>query len=374
MSILKFWDMDREFFEDKRIDQIVNMCGNGKLLDNKETSFELRSFLDVVPSSFLKNYIYDCLNKTFIDSGLVLQDLIHQVGIRLGFDVEYGVYRGGCDGFWKIDETHTIVIEVKTTDAYRINLNNTVVKYRNELPNNNKSSILIISGREDTGELEEQIRGSKESHAIRLIGIDALLSLLELKEEISDEETFSKINQILKPYDYTRLDKFINIIYDTHKNAEEEFTEEENIVPTIINNVPSTRKQVQEKVIKFLSKDLKTNLIRKTKILFNDPKNDTTVFCSFSKKHLDQNFDFWFTYESSQEKKLMGSKNSYACLICEGDELEIYNIPYSEIKKLPTNGTKRHIHIRSSSKGKFIRIKNKNIDIKHFMLQIPNIN
>jgi hypothetical protein len=54
-----------------------------------------------------------------------------------------------------------LLVEVKTTDAYRIPLN-TIAGYRERLIDNKEfdedgSSILIVVGRNDTGELEAQI-------------------------------------------------------------------------------------------------------------------------------------------------------------------------------------------------------------------------
>jgi hypothetical protein len=41
-----------------------------------------------------------------------------------------------------------------------------------------QSSILIVVGREDTGDLEAQIRGSRHAWDVRLISVDALLRLM----------------------------------------------------------------------------------------------------------------------------------------------------------------------------------------------------
>jgi hypothetical protein len=54
------------------------------------------------------------------------------------------------------------VVEVKTTDAYRISLDRTA-DYREKLIlsdyTDKTSSMLIVVGRDDTGELEAQVRG-----------------------------------------------------------------------------------------------------------------------------------------------------------------------------------------------------------------------
>ncbi len=46
-----------------------------------------------------------------------------------------------------------------------------------------KSSILIVVGRQDTGDLEAQVRGSRHAWEIRLISVDALLQLMNRQGE-----------------------------------------------------------------------------------------------------------------------------------------------------------------------------------------------
>jgi len=114
--------------------------------------------------------VNECLTEPFTDSGLALQDIVNQIGRRLGFVVSDGRYRGtathiGFDGLWRSPNGHTLIIEVKTTDAYRIKLDR-LISYRRALESETAKpdegvSFLIIVGREDTGDLEAQIRGSR---------------------------------------------------------------------------------------------------------------------------------------------------------------------------------------------------------------------
>ena len=68
---------------------------------------------------------------------MVLQDLINELGRRLDFSVENERYQGianavGFDGVWTSPEGRSIVIEVKTTDVYRISLDK-IAEYREKL-------------------------------------------------------------------------------------------------------------------------------------------------------------------------------------------------------------------------------------------------
>jgi len=221
MSILDLWDQSKEQVKDKHVQQVIAFSGDGQLKDGSDTSDEFRSFLSAIPSELLQKYADQCMKDSFTDSGLALQDIINQVGKRLGFDVNYGRYRGGkghigYDGLWKFPDGHHLVVEVKTTDAYRIDLN-TIVEYKKslikkDLVSENESSILIVVGRKDTGDLEAQIRGSRFAWDIRLISVDALIRLMFLKQEVEDPKIVKRIYDILIPREFTKLDEIVEIL------------------------------------------------------------------------------------------------------------------------------------------------------------------
>ncbi|MGC4023046.1 MAG: hypothetical protein QM734_14425 [Cyclobacteriaceae bacterium] len=85
--------------------QILSFAGDGRLKDGNSTSAEFRELLDQVPSKILSQFADSCLTDKFEDGGFALQDVINQIGARLGFNTESGLYRGkqkdiGFDGIW----------------------------------------------------------------------------------------------------------------------------------------------------------------------------------------------------------------------------------------------------------------------------------
>ena len=101
MALKDLWKNSPDQLRDKHFQQIIAFAGAGKLKDGAATSNELRDFLAVVPSNILKSYAEDCLTGSFPDSGLALQDVVNQIGKRLGYAVRDGQYRGkpGIIGF-----------------------------------------------------------------------------------------------------------------------------------------------------------------------------------------------------------------------------------------------------------------------------------
>ena len=228
-SITAIWTTSKRTFDEKSLSQILSFAGDGKLKDGNITSVEFRELLEKVPLSLLQRFADNCLTDKFDDNGYALQDIINQIGVRLGFSVEPGLYHGkrnaiGYDGIWTSDEGYSIVVEVKTSDAYRINLD-TIADYRKKLIEQNRidknnSSILTVVGRQDTGDIESQIRGSKHAWDIRLLSTDSLVKLLDTKEALNDTKTIQQINELLKPQEYTRIDKLIELIFLTSQDMQ----------------------------------------------------------------------------------------------------------------------------------------------------------
>src|SRR5262249_44222850 len=137
MPLLSIWSTNRQAIEQFTIEQVVTAAGDGALKDGSECSKELRAFLSEVKSGKLAAYVDHCLSTVFNKGGIVLQDLVNELGRRLDYKVTNGRYQGtskevGFDGLWVSPEGHSIVVEVKTTDAFRISLN-TVAQYREKM-------------------------------------------------------------------------------------------------------------------------------------------------------------------------------------------------------------------------------------------------
>jgi hypothetical protein len=137
VPLLDFWRSSPDTVGKLSIEQIVSNAGDGNLKDGSGCSIELRDYLSQIPSETIAGYVAYCLSFSFVRGGMVLQDLINELGRRLDYKVTNGRYQGtmntiGFDGLWLSPEGHSIVLEVKTTDAYRISLD-TIATYRSKL-------------------------------------------------------------------------------------------------------------------------------------------------------------------------------------------------------------------------------------------------
>jgi hypothetical protein len=338
MSLVNLWANEKSQLPDKTIQQIIAFAGDGQLRDGSEASKEFREFLDVVSSKFLKKYAEQCLQESFNNSGFALQDIVNQIGIRLGFNVTYGRYRGtsgqiGFDGIWKYPDGKVIIAEVKTTDAYRINLEN-IILYRDNLVAEKQipvkgSSILIIVGRSDTGDLEAQIRGSRHSWDIRLISVDALIRLMLLKEEVESPEIIRRIHTILIPREYTKLDEIVEIVFSTAEDIKQENVDyyepdiQESSKQTTASSKISTTEpysSFKEIWVERLAKHLNISLIKTSRAQYLSADKNIALVCAVSQTYTNQGFDsYWFAFHPYQKDFLEKAKFGYYALSCGHD-------------------------------------------------------
>jgi len=327
-TISDLWKNNKEIFENKSLEQILKFSGDGKLQNSNNTCNEFRTFLNILPTETLEIFANECLTTTFDSAAYALQDIVNELGVRIGFDVENGLYRGkvnaiGFDGLWKSND-HDIIVEVKTTDTYSINLDS-IATYRNRLIEEKKtkienSSILLVVGRKDTGGWEAQIRGSKHAWDMRMISIDSLIKLLKLKEELLDNEnTFNHICQILKPLEFTRLDYLIDTIFITGKDAQ---TADENAISDNIDKKQNKDNKpapvnFNSACISNIEKWLKIKLYKRTRTLYYNKENGVGLTCAVSKNHgTDETPKFWFAFHPHQKESLSKYNNAYVCFGC----------------------------------------------------------
>jgi hypothetical protein len=306
MPLISLWKADPKSIAQLKIDQLVATAGDGLLKDQSACAEELREYFSEVTSPELGSYAAHCLESSFNRSGQVLQDIVNELGRRLDYDVTNGLYQGtasslGFDGIWKSPEGHATVVEVKTTDTYRIPLDK-IAHYRTELLKQGAiaapSSILIVVGRDDTGELEAQVRGSRHAWDIRLISVDALLKLVAIKESTGSAETAKQIRSLLVPFEYTKLDNIIEAMFTATADVEAAVGEERAEPPDI---PPGSQSLAHHKTFQFTDTaelDAKRTsildamgavngirLVKKSRAVYWSAAHDFRVVCTVSKRY-----------------------------------------------------------------------------------------
>ncbi len=395
MTLLK---TDRAQVDALSIEQVIALCGTGKLTDSSDTCRDLRDYLQIADSGNLFKYLESCLRAGFDRSGLILQDIVNEFGRRLDYAVENGLYQGrsniiGYDGLWIAPDGHVIIAEVKTTDAYRINLD-TIAGYRDQLIStariSHDSSVLLVVGRQDTGDLEAQVRGSKHAWSFRIISADALAKLVKLKEN-TELASISKIHDLLVPFEYTRLDKIIDIAFTVAEDATSAAASEQadleqmsDLSSSIIQggSIQERRpysptpaeilSQLRERIISALTPRY-APFIKKSRALYWTADKLIRAAITISKEY--ENGDFWYGYHPDWDRFLKEGSTGLFVLGCVGRN-EAFAIPFewihSRLDRLNItereSGSHYHIQLFPGASGRLaLRLNNgQNDNIEKF--------
>ena len=332
MTIVKVWENNRVDLESKTIAQLMALCGSGRLYDDTEASKEFRQFIREVPTEFLKKYVQECLTESFTDSGLVLQDLVNEIGHRLGFNVIFGRYKGkkgqpGFDGIWGFPD-NSIIVEVKTTDTYRINLN-VLSRYLDDaaelgLCNEKSTTFLIVVLREDTGDLEAQVRGSRFAWSCRIIGVESLVKMLEIKENSEQLDLVDRIRTLLIPKDFTRLDSIVDLvltaIYEGLSQSEDGASIDE-ISDDLSETENTDKEKLYELCIKKASEELGASLYRENRSLHSSDDGKNKIICKTSKRYSHpEYYMYWFGYHFTSVEILKQSEEPFLLLGCSNPD------------------------------------------------------
>jgi hypothetical protein len=203
----------RRIIMSQSLEEILDLVGNlndAPGINTPRERFRRHLSARITETGRIRDYVEECLRKTGDQYNKALQDLVNHIGNLLGFEVEFGRYRGvqneiGFDGLWKssFGNTH-IVVEVKTTEAYTIKTS-TILGYINDLvsakkiPDRDQALGLYVIGRPDpeVKQLENSIIAEKLIGQLRIISVQSLLTLAEL---ISDYDvTHQDILSVLMP-------------------------------------------------------------------------------------------------------------------------------------------------------------------------------
>lgn len=403
MALLAFWKSNRAQVLGLSIQQIVSNAGDGKLRDGSECANEFRQFLREAPSEYLASYISTCLDQPFADSGLVLQDIVNEIGRRLEFEVKNGLYRGkknaiGFDGIWRSGETE-ILIEVKTTDYITVSLDK-IADYKKRLSENGELSreacVLIVVGREDTGALEAQIRGSRYAWETRLISVDSLIQVMKIKEKSNEETTIRQIKELLQPFEYTKVDKIIDVIFSTAEDVSQGLeseagdtippsTDDEAIRSTRTWTRPQDINAKREMIVEWFGKLKGTSFLKHRKTLFWAIDEKIRICVALSKRYELDYQPYWYAFHPQWDDFLREGLDAYFILGCM-DRDEAFAIPYGVLSEnlINLNVTERedgkhywHVVMTTSENNSLawnLTKARKKIDLTHFACPLKTAN
>lgn len=206
------------------LELLVELAGD--LDDGSRASEKLREKLqEEATTEDVNDLLHEALSGRESYHNRALQDIVNNIGQRLGFDVEYGPYRPNSrpryDGLWQSsdlesDEVH-LVVETKKSAGFQIDPNDQPGDYMDHLAAEEgvaKDQVygLIVVGEngEDIGGVVDAVRGSEYRKRIRVITCQRLYALLSMADE--GGLTRQQTAQVLLPMDTVNVGSLVVLI------------------------------------------------------------------------------------------------------------------------------------------------------------------
>lgn len=340
MPLLDLWKSARDAVLSMSIDRVVGTAGeDGQLRDGSRCSAELREFLTQVDSQVLAKYARYCAETAFPNSGRVLQDVVNELGRRLDFQVDNGRYQGtpngvGFDGLWQ-SAAACLVVECKTTDTYTIPLEK-LDGYKTALVAEARArpdaGVLLVVARQDTGALEAQVRGSPYAWSMRIIGLEALIKLVSVKESAVGDEIVRRIHSLLLPVEYTRLDRMVDAVFAVAEDKDAPDVSETTVVEARAGLPAGDLTSRKSAIASSLGARLGTSLLRRKFSLYSDPSDVSRIAVVISRRYEAADRQYWYAYQQVQREWLAGAKHAFMVLGLD-DQPRAFAIPFAEIEK-----------------------------------------
>lgn len=206
------------------LDRIVDLAG--EWTDDSRASHQFRSLLEdeQTPTEDVEGYLHEALQGAESYHNRALQDIVNNLGQRLGFQVEYGVYQGntntiGFDGHWistaATDNIH-LIVETKTSTTYTIDPGQ-AGKYMDKLAATNDLNSgqiygLYVIGRGDIDTISKTVLGSQYRDRMRVITAQQLLNLLKIQQ--NSGLLHEQIVDVLLPINAVDVGQIVELIQD----------------------------------------------------------------------------------------------------------------------------------------------------------------
>jgi len=182
---------------------------------------------------------------------------------------------------------------------------------------------LLVVGREDTGALEAQVRGSRHAWDIRLISIDGLVRLFKIKESVDEPGVAARIRGLLRPQEFTKVDAIIDVVFATAQDVQQV---EEVLGDEAASQPPANFHD------ECIPRHLNLPLIKQSRVMSASPDGNTAVVCAVSREyHPTTDPGYWYAFHPRYLDALASAQHSYVAFGC-GSPATILLVPLADFR------------------------------------------
>jgi hypothetical protein len=178
---------------------------------------------------------------------------------------------------------------------------------------------------------------------MRLISVERLIKLVQIKEKSDDPATIHQIRQLLQPFEYTKIDKIIDVIFTTAVDVEtgqdeEQEPEDANDGHKQDRTDPELLNKKRQQAVDAFAAVKGKELVKRSRTLFWSPDKQLRVCCAVSKRYESKGEyqPYWYAYHPKWDDFLAEGQESFFVLSCM-DRDEAFAIPFSWVQKNKKN-------------------------------------
>jgi hypothetical protein len=214
---------------------------------------------------------------------------------------------------------------------------------------------------------------------MRIIGVDALIKLMEVNLITSSEEVTEKIHTILQPIEYTRIDKIVDVIFtaaEDKQNEVDELEESELAEKTESQSQDRTPNEIlqerKDNLIRKLSDKNNCQLVKRKHSLYADQADVIHAVIAISKQYQRSETFYWYAYHNDPQRKFLSEAKEGFMVFGMTDTDYGFAIPYSLLEQhwsdlystTKKNGREyKHIFIYKTTTGYFLRVGKVSIEV-----------
>ena len=168
-----------------------------------------------------------------------------------------------------------------------------------------------------------------------------MIKLVQIKEKSDAPTTLIQIRQLLRPFEYTKIDRIIDVIFTTAADVEDQIAEQPPVDED--DEARETIKQERtdpdlisakraEAVEAFFARTKGKELVRSRELSSGVRTRNFEVCCAVSKRYEGDYQPYWYAFHPNWDRFLVEGKDSYFVLSCM-DRAEAYAIPYKVLNE-----------------------------------------
>lgn len=206
------------------------------------------------------------------------------------------------------------------------------------------SSTLFVVGRKDTGALEAQIRGSRYAWDMRVVGADSLVKLMRIAVKSNEPSTIRQIRELLRPFEYTRVDRIVDVVFDTATDVEQS-SDASEVAPVgpsaqssdydggVSRTATGEMNEKRSQIVAALQFRLGVPLVQRRRAYFESADGATRVCITISKRYYRDYQPYWYAYHPAWNEFLLEAQRGFFVLGCM-DREDAFVLPVSDLAPL----------------------------------------